>query len=118
MLDAPEIYFEDEYNQLNTIKKSPDWNFIHTLWQIRKINWNYKSIAQNQTELDLQKSKRSTQISKSKILVDNAQGLNVFSLSDFKYFRKIFPPKEQADPQETLCYLSPFLETNSRGASI
>ncbi len=112
MLDSPEIYSIDEFEQLSAIKNSAFWEVVYTFWTIRKINWNYKSLHDDRSELNQIKKNRSIEISLSKILSRKPSDSKVYSLKDFKslIFINDQLPNTKIDDWQYLC--SSFLETH------
>jgi hypothetical protein len=107
VFDHSEIYFASEFEQLHKLKQSPHWDVVFTLWSIRKINWNYKSILKNPSAINIYKKQRSIQISFSKILSKEISINNEYFLSDFRYL------KEFVILGSPCCnFSSPFLETD------
>lgn len=111
MLDTPEIYEEQEYALYKAIKESIYWGIIHTLWSIRKINWNYQSLLEDPSEYNTIKKLRSIEISLNKILIAPKLTKN-FPISDFKFLAPLNSSKPCIDTTDHVSYVSRFLETN------
>jgi hypothetical protein len=111
MLDYPEVYYVDEYELLKKIQNNPSWNIIYTLWCIRKINWNYKSIASDDSLFNKTKKERSIAISCEKIFKECNFPLEKLELHNFKFLANldIFDAEISSDK---IYFQSQFLETN------
>lgn len=107
MLDFPEVYTETEYKDLNSMKMHPDWHFVETIWNIRKINWNYKVLNNDNSLLTVAKKTRSIRKSMSKIFIKKTYPKLTFTLDDLNStIAQIFKNSDT----KTICYYSPFLE--------
>lgn len=117
MLDVPEVYTQDEFAQLELIRRGPHWGAVYAIWSIRKINWNYASMVRDASKLNLLKKERSIKQSLSKIMLAESLGKLEFELSDFKAFCYL-SKKGKSIPGEAhrACSYSPYLETNREHA--
>jgi hypothetical protein len=111
MIDKPEVYTEEEFRVLNKIRSFDDWNIVQTFWQMRKISWNNQSLAQDFSEINQIKKKRSNKISIDKILKKEKYNFDFHTLNDFVYLDKFFNDKTN---EKNICLYVAFLETNKK----